>query len=208
MVIQILTSVEDNSAYHYNMGYLRKAMERGDVRSEAEPYNYDPDEFEFNKRNVYDFTRTAQRDIRLALVTFLSEPQVLPGLQSADKDVIREIFDCLFSYQKYKFALQQVSNSKQVSMNMLIFNGGNGNPEQDREQDIQRYVACVSFLSTSRKTSDLQFKVDVKLSCQRLTYFDAKDEDFDGFLRAMESLHVWNIQPKRVTAKDDGQIQN
>ena len=178
------------------------------VRSEAEPYIYDPEEFEFNKRNVYDFTRTAQRDIRLALVTVLSDPQVLPGLQSAGKDVIREIFDCLFSYQKYKNALQQVGNSKEVSMNMLIFNGGNGNPEQDWEQDIQTYVARVSFLSTSRKTSDLQFKVDVKLSCQRLTYFDAKDEDFDGFLRAMESLHVWNIQPKRATAKDDGQIQN
>ena len=171
------------------MGYLRKAMERRDVRWEAPPNNYG-DEIEFNKRNVYDFTRTAQRDIRLALVTFLSDPRVLPGLQSADKDVIGEIFGCLFCYQKYKNYLQQVGNSRQVSMNMLIFNGGNGNPEQDREQDIQRYVANVSFVSTSRKTSDLQFKGDVTLSCQRLTYFDAKDEEFIGFLRAMEGLHV------------------
>ena len=202
MVIQIWTSVEDNFGYYFNIGYLRKAMESKEVREEAQPYK-NKEEFKYdNKARVYDFTRTAQREIRMHVVKVVSDPGALPGLENEDKDEIQEIFDCLFSYQKYKNSLQQLGAKRQESMNMLIFIGGNGNPKQDK------YVAHVSFVSKSQKTSDKQFKVDITLSCRRLTYFDAKDEDFDGFLSAMESLHVWNIQRRRVTAQDDGQIQN
>ena len=199
MVIKILTSVEDNFGYPYNIGYLRRAVDSNEVRKEAPDYNH-KNEFEYNdKARIYDFTRTAQKEIRTDVVKVLSDPDVLPGLENEDKEEIQEIFGCLFSYQKYKNSLQQLGKSQQESMNMLIFKGGNGNPNEDK------YVAHVSFVSTSRKTGDKQFKVDIRLSRQRLTYFDAKDEDFDGFLRAMESLH---IQRRRVTAQDDGQIQN
>ena len=184
MVIKILTSVEDNIGYHYNMGYLRRAVDSKEVSKEAPDYNRE-EKFKYdNKARIYDFTRTAQKEIRTYVVKVLSDPGALPGLENEDKDEIQEIFDGLFSNQKYKNSLQQLGAKRQESMNMLIFIGGNGNPKQDK------YVAHVSFVSKSQKTSDKQFKVDITLSCRRLTYFDAKDEDFDGFLSAMESLHV------------------
>ena len=184
MVIKILTSVDDNFGYHYNMGYLRRAVDSKEVSKEAPDFNH-KEEFNYdNKARIYDFTRTAQRDIRTHVVKVLSEPDVLPELEDEDKDKIQEIFDCLFSYQKYKNSLQQLGDKRQESINMLIFKDGNGVPKEDK------YVAHVSFVSKSRKTSDKQFKVDVTLSCQRLTYFDAQDEDSDGFLRKMERLQV------------------
>ena len=148
MVIQIWTSVEDNFGYYFNIGYLRKAMESKEVREEAQPYK-NKEEFKYdNKARVYDFTRTAQREIRMHVVKVVSDPGALPGLENEDKDEIQEIFDGLFSNQKYKNSLQQLGAVRQESMNMLIFVGGNGNPKQDK------YVAHVSFVSTSRKTSD------------------------------------------------------
>ena len=197
MVIKILTSVEDNFGYLYNIGYLGRAVDSNEVSNEAQPYNHKKVFPYDNKARIYDFTRTAQKDIRTDVVNVLSDPDVLPGLENEDKDEIEEIFGCLFSYQKYKNSLQKIGDKRQESMHMLIFNGGkggNGNPEQDKP----RYVAHVSFVSESQKTSDQQFQVDITLSCQRLTYFDAQDEDFDGFLRKMKNLHV----------QDDGQKQN
>ena len=184
MVIKILTSVDDNFGYHYNMGYLRRAVDSKEVSKEAPDFNH-KEEFNYdNKARIYDFTRTARKEIRTHVTKVLSDPGALPGLEKEDKDEIQEIFDCLFCHQKYKNSLQQLGAERQESINMLIFKDGNGNPKQDK------YVAHVAFVIKSRKTSDKQFKVDITLSCRRLTYFDAKDEDFDGFLKAMESLHV------------------
>ena len=69
-------------------------------------------------------------------------------------------------------------------MSSLIFNDGNG------MEDQPRYVAHVSFESISRRTADKRFIVEVTLSCQRLTYFEAQNEDFDAIQKALKDLHL------------------
>ena len=69
-------------------------------------------------------------------------------------------------------------------MSVPIFNDDNG------EEDQPRYVAHASFLSISRRTADRQFTVNVTLSCQRLTYFEAQNEDFDAIQQALKHLHL------------------
>ena len=184
MVIKIQTSIEDNNGYNFNLGYLLRAVERGEVRGEGKPDNREK-KFEFdNKARICDFTRTAQATAREDIVSFLSQPKVLPGLQEEGQEEIRQIFGCCFNYQKYKNHLQQIGDRRDESMSMLIFNDGNG------EKDQPRYVAHVSFLSISRRTADKQFEVDVTLSCQRLTYFEAQNEDFGAILKALKDLHL------------------
>ena len=197
MVIKIQTSIEDSNCYNFNLGYLRRALEKDEVRGEGKPDKLEK-EFVFNdEARIYDFTRTAQATVREDIVSFLSHIDVLPGLQEEGREDIKQIFGCFFKYQKYKNHLQQNGDRRVESMSMLIFNDGNG------EKDQPRYVAHVSFESISRRTDDKQFKVDVTLSCQRFTYFEAQNEDFDAIQKALKDLHLHKIK----SMKDDGRIQ-
>lgn len=185
MVIEIHTSIENNNSYNFNLGYLLRAIEKGDVRGEGKPKEDHKGGFELkDKARIYDFTRTAQAKAREYIVNYLSQPNVLPGLQEEDQEEIRQIFGCFFNYQKYKNHLQQIGDRREESMSALIFNDGNG------IEDQPRYVAHVSFLSISRRTADKRFTVEVRLSCRRFKYFEAQNEDFDAILKALKDLHL------------------
>lgn len=184
MVIQILTSVEDNFAYGYNLGYLRRAIQRREVHLDGQPYNHHPAPQTFTKRSVYFFTRTAKATIRDNIVKELSRPDVLPELQREGEQKLKKIFGRLFNNDTYKDELKVIGSSQEESMNMLIFNDRNGQDDQGR------YAAHVSFLCISRKTGSDMYEVEVTLSCQRVTYFEKQDEDFEAFLQALDNLYT------------------
>ena len=159
-------------------------MKNGDLSREGQPHDHKK-EFVFDdKARIYDFTRTAQATVPEDIVCFLSQPDVLPGLQEEGKEETKQIFGCLFNYLKYKNHLQRISDRQDASMSMLIFNDRNG------EGDQPPYVVHVSFDSVSRRTADRQFTVNVTLSCQRLTYFEAQNEDFDAIKKALRDIHL------------------
>ena len=120
------------------------------------------------------------------MTVYLNQPNVLPGLQAEDREMIKEPFKYLFyNLQRYKESLAQVHQQQAESMHMLIFNDANG---------AQQYVAHVSFTCTSRRVAQQLFTVDASLTCHRLTYFPLQEEDFDAVLQALQNLHVQDQQ--------------
>ena len=64
MVVQVVYSVIDNFGYYYNLGYLLSALERGEVAFIGVNV-HTPPVLEFdNKSRIYDFTRSAKKQIR------------------------------------------------------------------------------------------------------------------------------------------------
>ena len=184
MAIEILTSAEDNICYFYNLGYLNNAVRRGDVQEEAGPFNYN-EEFVFDgEARIYDFTRTAKAKVQKKIFEILSRQNVLPGLQRNVQEEIEGMFGCYLNYEKYKQKFKQIGGRREESMSMLIFNNRNGEGNQPP------YVAHVTFESISRRTGDQQFKVDVTLVCQRVTYFQVQNEDISDVLQALGDLNV------------------
>ena len=188
MVVQVVYSVIDNFGYYYNLGYLRSALERNGVAF-IEVNVHAPPALEFdNKARIYDFTRSAKKQIRDNMSAYLNQPNVLPGLQAEDQEMIKEPFEYLFyNLQRYKESLAQVHQQQAESMHMLIFNDANGNQEE-------QYVAHVSFTCNSRRAAQQLFTVDASLTCQRFTYFPLQEEDFDAVLQALQNLHVQGQQ--------------
>ena len=186
MAIQVRASTFDNLGYYYNEGYLRKALKQKTVRLEG-VNDHQPTEFVFNTARVYDFIRSAKSTIRDSMTTFLSQDDVLPGLQAEDRQMIKEPFECFFSnLTGYTRSLNQDPPQPQVeSMNMLIFNDADGDEDQ-------QYVAHVGFACNSRRITPqhAQFTVKASLACQRFTYFPLQEEDFEAVLQAVQNLHV------------------
>ena len=188
MVVQVVHSVIDNFGYYNNLGYLRSALGRGEVFLDAVNVHAPP-AFEFdNKTRIYDFTRSAKKQIRENMTAYLNQLNVLPALQAEDREMIKEPFEYLFSnLPRYKESLAQVHQRQAESMHMLIFNDANGNEEE-------QYVAHVSFTCNSRRAAQQQFTVDASLTCLRFTYFPLQEEDFDAVLQALQNLHVQGQQ--------------
>ena len=177
MTIRILTSIQDDFGYYNNLAFLQRGLEEGRIQFQDVVNNYTPNAIVFEQKGrLYDFTRSAQYDIREDMTTYLSG--VLPGLTMADLAQIRGAFDCLFNYYLYKGFLDQVGQQRAESMKMLIFNAA------------QQYVAHVYFNVTSRKTAPLQFTVTAALTCQRYTYFQLQDTDFAAVLHLLQNMHV------------------
>ena len=185
MAIQVVASIFDDVGYYYNLGYLRRALQDDEVAFIGVVNNHTPDAFVFdNKARIYDFTRSAKSIIRENMTSFLNQPNVLPGLQAEDQDMIKEPFEFLFNnLTGYTRSLRQVFQQHVESMNMMIFNDANG------DQD-QQYIAHVSLACNTRRAAEQQFTVDASLTCQRFTYFPLQEEDFDAVLQAVQNLHV------------------
>ena len=183
MVIQVVASVFGDCGYYYNLSFLRGALERDEVAFIGEVNNHAPETFVFdNKTNVYNFTRSAMKEIRDNMTNHLFENDLLPGLQSGrDKQKIKEPFEHLFSNSGYKASLDQVGQRRVESMHMLIFNGA---------YRRQPYVAHVNLTCNSRRAGDQLFTVYATLTCQRFTYFPLQEEDFEAVLQALQNLHV------------------
>ena len=177
MAITILTSIQDDFGYYNNLAFLQRGLQEGGIQFQGGVNNHVPNAFVFDKKGrLYDFTRSAQSDVREDMTTCLS--RVLPGLTPADLGQIRGAFDCLFNYYLYKGFLDQVGQQRAESMKMLIFNAA------------QQYVAHVYFNVTSRKTGPVQFTVTAALTCQRYRYFQLQDTDFAAVLQALQNMHV------------------
>ncbi|CAH3195894.1 unnamed protein product [Porites evermanni] len=178
MAIRILTSVQDDFGYYNNLAFLQRGLQEGRIQFQGFVKNYTPNAIVYDdKGRLYDFTRSAQHDIREDMTTYLSG--VLPGLTMADLAQIRGAFDCLFNYYSYKGFLDQVGQQRAESMKMLIFNAA------------QQYVAHVYFNVISRKTGPVQFTVTAaSLTCQRYTYFQLQDINFAAVLQALQNMHV------------------
>lgn len=186
MPIQIVNSRDDDFRYIFNLGHLRAAQAKGDVRLEKTSTDMFPNAFEFpTKKRVYDFVRTARTQIREATVAKLANPDVLPGLKEEDMEEVREVYEQLFNYQKHKSSLINDGDKREESVHMLIF-------KSNRDSEIQNdqpYVAHVSFASVSKKTRPDRFEVSVSLSCLRFSYFPMQEDDFDAILKALERLN-------------------
>ena len=179
MAIEILTSIQDDFDYYDNLGYLRKALENGEVQFQGFVNNHAPDQFVFeNKRRIYDFTRTAKAKIRDNMTTFLTRNAVLQGIQQREHSKIRGAFDGLFNYYGYEESLKRVNLHRHESMRMLIFNQAQG------------YVAHVVFSSTSRRTALNTYTVNATLTCQRFSFFARRQTDHEVVLRALQNLHL------------------
>ena len=180
MAITILTSIQDDFGYYNNLAFLQRGLQEGRIQFQDGVNNYTPNAIVFDKKGrLYDFTRSAQYDIREDMTIYLSG--VLPGLTMADLAQIRGAFDCLFNYYSYKRFLDQVGQQRAESMKMLIFTGNNA---------AQNYVAHVYFNVTSHKTGPQQFTVTAALTCQRYTNFDVQDTDFEAVLQVLQNMHV------------------
>ena len=178
MAITILTSIQDDFGYYNNLAFLQRGLREERIQFQGFVNDYTPNAIVYDdKGRLYDFTRSAQRDIREDMTTNLSG--VLPGLTPADLGQIRGAFDCLFNYYSYKGFLDHVGQQRAESMKMLIFNAA------------QQYVAHVYFNVISRKTGSLQFTVTAaSLTCQRYTYFQLQDTNFAAVLQALQNMHV------------------
>ena len=184
MAITIVTSIQDDFGYYNNLAFLQRGLQEGGIQFRDGVNNYAPDAMVFNdKGRLYDFTRSAQSDIREDMTANLSG--VLPGLEMADLGKIRGAFDCLFNYYSYKGFLDQVGQQRAESMKMLIFN------------EAQEYVAHVYFNATSRKTGPRQFTVTAALTCQRYMHFLLQDTDFEAVLQALQNMHAWSSISRR-----------
>lgn len=100
-------------------------------------------------------------------------------LQEQDDRSVREAFDCLFDYYRYKGYLNIVGQQRSESMKVLVF-----------DQEDEEYVGHVQFSSTSIRTDPGEFTVYATLTCQRCTYFPLQDTDFEDVLGALQILHV------------------
>lgn len=177
MAITILTSIQDDFRYYNNLGYLRREREEGHIQFQGGVHSHEP-AINFPTARVYDFTRSATARIREDMTDFLNGADVLPGLANEDLRRIREAFGPLFNYYAYKDYLNQVGQQRPESMKMLIFNEAHG------------YVAHVCFNCTSHKIGEGQFRVEVALTCQRFTFFQLQEMEFEAFLQALQNLHV------------------
>ena len=178
-MITIVSSVEHPSfSYYNNLAFLRNGIQSDDIHFQGCVDNYSPPAFVFNKGSIYDFARTAKAELREDMTSWLCD--TLPQeIQMQDRGRIREAFDCLFDYHKYKGYLTMVGQQRAESMEMLVFDQAN-----------LEYVAHVQFSSTATRTAPNQFTVDATLTCQRFTYFPPQEADLENVLAALQNLHV------------------
>lgn len=178
-MFQIVSSVREPTFQFYdNLYYLKNGLSNEDIHFQGNVLSHTPNTFVYNnKRRVYDFTRTAQAEVRDhmagVLCLWLSR---LPNARS------REAFDYLFDYRHYKDYLEVVGNQRAESMNMLIFKEPLG---------VERgYVALVKFNSVTRRNGDLQYTVNATLTCQRFSYFELQESTLDELLEKLQDLKV------------------
>lgn len=182
-MFQIVSSVRESAfQFHPNLYYLKNGLSNGEIHFQEILHSYEPEAFVYDKKNrVYDFTRTAQADVRDDMASRLLD--WLPGLPM---EQTREFFDYLFDYCHYKEYLKEVGNQRAESMRLLIF--------REPEDVNQGYVALVKFNCTSKRHSNIQYTVHATLTCELFSYFELQerslDQLVDQLVREVENLRL------------------
>lgn len=160
-MFQIVSSVREPTFQFYdNLYYLENGVSNGDIHFQGNVHRYEPGVFVYGRKTrIYDFTRTAQADVRDKMAEHLRG--WLPGLP---KKKSREVFDYLFDYHHYKEYLKEVGNQRAETMNMLI--------SRKPDHVSQGYVALVKFNCVSRRNADILYTVNAVLTCQLFSYFE------------------------------------
>ena len=187
-MFHIVSSVRESTfQFHHNLYYLKNGLSNGEIHFQGVLQYYEPAAFVYdNKKRVYDFTRTAQADVRDDMARRLRD--WLPGLQMAQS---REFFDYLFDYHHYMEYLKEVGNQRAKSMHLLIF----------REPDDvnQGYVALVKFNCTSKRRSNILYTVNAALTCELFSYFELQEGSLDQLVREVENLRLAHIDFRQCT---------
>ena len=173
-MFQIVSSVREPTFQFYdNLYYLKNGLSNEDIHFQGHVRSYTPNTFVYDdKRRTYDFTRSANADVRDDMASVLRD--WLPGLPNTQS---REAFDYLFDYHHHKEYLKEVGNQRAESMNMLIFKK-------------RGYVALVKFNSVTRRNRVHQYTIDATLTCQRFSYFELQETTLDEVLEELQNLKI------------------
>lgn len=175
MAVTIVTSLGQTSFnYSHNRFFLHQGLSDQTIRFQGTVVNSNH-QYPWNKRSVYDFTRTAKAEIGVKMVNWLVT--TLPGLEQHRQE-LRIAFDDLFNYYYYKGHLNMRMQQRHESMGMLIFNPN------------QQYVAHVYFSSTSIKGLNRLFTVEAAITSQRFTYFPYQAINIDQVLQGLQNLQL------------------
>ena len=162
-MVQIVSSIrEPNFQYYDNLAYLRNGRSNDEIQFQGFVINHAPSAFVFDSGRAYDFVRSARATVRNSMAEFLWK--LLPELPRGKRN---EALDCLFDYYHYRESLD-VGAKKAESMKMLIF-----------DNEYRGYVAHVQFSSVSRRIDTSKYSVNATLTCQRFSYFELQETDFD-----------------------------
>ena len=174
-MFQIVSSVREPTFQFYdNLNYLMNGLSNGQIHFQWNVLSYTPITFVYNnKRRLYDFTRSANADVRNHMAFVLCG--WLPKLPIAQS---REAFDYLFNYHHYKEYLKVVDNQRAESISMLIFKKPYG------------YVALVKFNIVTRRNGLHQYTVNATLTCQLFSYFELQERTLDAFLQKLQNLRI------------------
>ena len=152
----IIVSSRHHLNYNNNRDFLTDGLQRNVIYFQDVNYYLHP-AVVYNKRRLYDFTRTARAQVRDNMTAYLCS--VLPGLSIQDRKDIRGVFGCLFDYGMYLGKLD-IARQQHESLEMLIFD------------HKKQYVAHVQFNSITVISGMNQFTVCPILTCHRYTYFE------------------------------------
>ena len=173
-MVKIVSSVRKPTFQYYdNLAYLRNGLSNDEIKFQGYVVNHAPPAFVFNSGRAYDFVRSARAKVRKNMAEFLC--RLLPRLP---KEECNDALDCLFQYYHYKDSLT-VGAEKRESMTMLIF-----------DNEKREYVAHVHYSSVSRRIEQSRYTVNATLTCQRFSYFELQETDFDEILEALQNLQV------------------
>lgn len=173
-MFQIVSSVREPTQFYDNLNYLMNGLLNGQIHFQWNVFSNIPITFIYhNKRRLYDFTRSANADVRNHMAGVLCGwLPMLPNAQS------REAFAYLFNYLHYKEYLKAVGNQRAESMGMLIFKKPLG------------YVALVKFNIVTRRNGLHQYTVYPTLTCQLFSYFELQQRTLGAFLQKLQNLRI------------------
>ena len=173
-MVKIVSSVREPTFQYYdNLAYLRNGLSNDEIQFQGYVVNHAPPAFVFNSGRVFDFVRSARAKVRKNMAEFLCRL-----LSRLPKEECNDALDCLFQYYHYRDSLT-VGTEKRESMTMLIF-----------DNETRGYVAHVQFSCVSRQIDQTTFTVNATLTCQRFSYFELQETDFDEMLEALQNLHM------------------
>ena len=154
---EVLT--EGDFRFNDNLKYLKNGLIQGTLCRQG--FQVYETSFYFDKKRLYDFTRSAKALIREAMTTHLVKELGQPELQAP----LRAAFNSPYNYWNYKLG------TTDESLRMLIFVCNYGG----------QFVADVifkskAFLPNPYYTDHTQYAVAVTLVCHRYTYFQPWDD--------------------------------
>ena len=149
-MVTVLT--QGDFCFSDNEEYLKYGLQQGNLSWFQGPPIHLSRTFHFyNKRCLYDFTRSANAVVREKMASFLVNRLRQPQLQAP----LRAAFNSLYNYWKYK------NGPWSEWLTMLIFVRNQGG----------QFGAKVTFSSNAFKSAPKHYAVATELVCERFTYF-------------------------------------